>query len=111
MATSRRCGGTRVTSRPSNQTLPALGVSSPAISRNNVLLPEPDGPSTTSSSPALMVKSNGWSAAIPPGKSFASCRSSIWANGDPQTAEGLDNLLAVSTTMLNFSLIVVRCQK
>ncbi len=83
MATSRRCGATRVMSRPSNQTLPPLGESSPAISRNSVLLPEPDGPRTTSNSPGWMVRSIGWRAAISPGNTFASCRSSICAKVVP----------------------------
>ena len=48
-----------MTSRPSNQTLPALAASNPAINLNKVLLPDPDGPSTTSNSPGLMLKSIG----------------------------------------------------
>ena len=34
-----------------NQISPAVGISSPAISRSNVVLPEPDGPSSARSSP------------------------------------------------------------
>ena len=38
---------------------PRVGESSPAINRNNVLLPDPDGPSTTNNSPRLIVRSIG----------------------------------------------------
>ena len=38
-------------SRPSIDNPPELGDSSPAMSRNKVVFPDPDGPSTTSSSP------------------------------------------------------------
>ncbi len=79
MAMSRRCGGKPVTSRPPIHTLPALGGSSPAISRRSVVLPDPDGPSTTRSSPAGIVSSRGCSAATPPAKNRASCFNSIAA--------------------------------
>ena len=42
----RAYGGRRVTSRPPIRTWPASGVSSPAITRNSVVLPDPLGPSS-----------------------------------------------------------------
>ena len=42
----------RSTSSPSKRTAPASGTSSPAMMRSSVVLPEPDGPSSATSSPA-----------------------------------------------------------
>src|SRR5690606_33463414 len=53
----RRCaGGSLVTSRPSIRMRPLLGVSSPAIIRSVVDLPQPDGPSSTTKAPACAEK-------------------------------------------------------
>ena len=41
----RSCAGKSVISRPWNHMRPASGVSKPAITRNKLVLPEPDGPS------------------------------------------------------------------
>ena len=43
-----------VTSRPPMQIRPAVGISSPATRRSTVLLPLPDGPTMTSSSPSAI---------------------------------------------------------
>ena len=56
MAMSRSLAGTLLTSRPSIESLPAVMVSSPAIMRSVVDLPQPDGPSSTMNSPSLIVK-------------------------------------------------------
>src|SRR5258708_8284594 len=47
----RRRGGWRVTSTPSISTAPRLGRVKPAIMRKVVVLPQPDGPSSTTNSP------------------------------------------------------------
>src|SRR5207237_310330 len=49
---SRSFGSTPFTTRPSIATLPALTASSPATMRNRVDFPQPDGPTTTTSSPS-----------------------------------------------------------
>ena len=51
MAMPRLRGGSPVTSRSPICTRPAVGVSRPATVRINVVLPHPDGPSTTRNSP------------------------------------------------------------
>ncbi|SLI07645.1 Uncharacterised protein [Mycobacteroides abscessus subsp. abscessus] len=48
---SRFCGATRVTSLPAITTTPSSRASRPAMERNSVDLPEPDGPSSAVSSP------------------------------------------------------------
>src|SRR6266508_1097684 len=56
MATPRRAGGSRVTSRPAMRTVPESGASRPAMSRSVVDLPHPDGPSSTASRPDAAMK-------------------------------------------------------
>src|SRR5512139_3325000 len=56
METLRLAGGRLVTSRPLMWMMPVLTDSKPAMSRRIVDLPQPDGPSTTRSSPAWAVK-------------------------------------------------------
>src|SRR3712207_6689201 len=51
-ANPRRCVGSPVTSAPSNPTRPLRGRSSPATARSRVDLPQPEGPSTASTSPS-----------------------------------------------------------
>ena len=46
-----------VRSRPRNQTLPSLGISSRFTQRSSVDFPEPDGPMTTCTSPGSRVRS------------------------------------------------------
>src|SRR5262252_6791517 len=50
-------GGRPVTSRSPMKTLPELGSSSPAIIRIKVVLPQPDGPSSTRNSPSCAARS------------------------------------------------------
>ena len=54
MLTSRRAGA-EVTSRPPIVILPELTISSPAMRRSVVVLPQPDGPRSVHSVPASMV--------------------------------------------------------
>ncbi len=57
MFTLRLWGGTRETSTPSSRMAPSVGLSKPAIIRNVVVFPQPDGPSSEKNSPEAMVKS------------------------------------------------------
>src|SRR6476660_8434952 len=50
----RSAGPTRVMSRPSSIRLPPLGSSSPAMMFISVLLPQPEGPTSTRNSPSCM---------------------------------------------------------
>src|ERR1700693_5617234 len=59
----RRCGGTRVTSCPSMVTVPESGTWRQAITRNNVDLPEPLGPSSAVNEPDGTAKLMSSSAA------------------------------------------------
>lgn len=54
MPTLRLCTGTLVTSRAPNDTRPEVGAMKPAIIRKVVVLPQPLGPSSASSSPSRM---------------------------------------------------------
>src|SRR5260370_41746098 len=56
MATPRRDGGSRVTSRPAMVTVPESGVSSPAMMRSVVDFPHPEGPSSTAKWPGSAVR-------------------------------------------------------
>src|SRR5882757_7547174 len=62
MPSSRRRGGTRMplagddTIRPAMLISPSVGCSSPATQRNVVVLPQPEGPSSTTISPAGTAK-------------------------------------------------------
>jgi hypothetical protein len=64
--TSRANGGRSDTSVPASSTVPASGRSKPAISRNVVVLPEPDGPSSVKNSPRRTSRSMPSTAATSP---------------------------------------------
>ncbi len=66
MATSRSPGSLLVTSAPSISTRPPLTDSSPAMMRSAVVLPEPDGPSSTKNSPGSMARSMPCSTVVVP---------------------------------------------
>src|SRR6516165_3575514 len=66
MPTLRRSIGIPVTSALLNSTRPpASGVSRPAMMRNSVVLPQPDGPSRTTVSPRATSSETGSSARVP----------------------------------------------
>ncbi len=54
MLVGRLLAGTLVISRPSISTAPEEIPSKPAIVRNSVVLPQPEGPSSEKNSPALI---------------------------------------------------------
>src|SRR3546814_195142 len=53
---SRAAARRKETSSPSSRILPEVGSSSPAIILSVVVLPQPEGPSSTKNSPFSMVK-------------------------------------------------------
>src|ERR1700730_5092276 len=57
MLTGRRCEGTPVMSWPSIRMRPLSGVSRPASRRSNVVLPQPEPPSSANSSPRAISRS------------------------------------------------------
>ena len=65
MARSRSRGPSPETSTPPITIDPALGFSSPAIIRSAVLLPHPDGPTSTSTSPLATVSDRSSTATVP----------------------------------------------
>ena len=66
MAMSRSLAGTSFTTRPSMESVPPEMVSSPAIMRSVVDLPQPEGPSSTMNSPSSMVRSTSSTTTGPP---------------------------------------------
>ena len=66
MLTSRSAAERRVTSSPPMRIGPSLAISSPAIRRNVVVLPQPDGPSSVTSVPGSMVKDTSSTAVTAP---------------------------------------------
>src|SRR5712691_11758980 len=64
----RRCTGTPVMSVPPTWMRPSSGVSNPAIIRNVVVLPQPDGPSSAKNSPASIARSTPSTARLIPSK-------------------------------------------
>src|SRR5579862_8277986 len=65
MLTARRCGGTDARSWPSSSTRPSSGISRPASSRNSVVLPQPEGPSSAKNSPWKMSSDKAATAPTP----------------------------------------------
>src|ERR1700730_11481864 len=64
------------TVRPSMLIVPAVGSSSPATQRNVVVLPQPEGPSSTTISPAGTLKLTPSTAGRPPAKTLTRLRTS-----------------------------------
>src|SRR5580765_4213365 len=75
----RSIGGTSFISSSPIQTSPLVASSRPAAMRSTVVLPEPDGPTTTMNSPSAISRSSSSTAFVPPGKAFVSCLKSIRA--------------------------------
>src|SRR5579875_1417852 len=70
---SRSPGPCLVTGTPPIRISPEVGLSSPASSRNAVLLPQPEGPTRMTNSPSATVRSNSLSATTPFGYRFVTC--------------------------------------
>src|SRR5919206_2456193 len=67
---SRSIGWRSLTTRPPIRISPSVSSSSPAVRRSTVVLPEPDGPTSTSSSPSAISRSTASTATVPPGKTL-----------------------------------------
>src|SRR3954471_8198595 len=86
MPTWRRSIGSAVTSSPPKKTRPpASGVSSPAMMRRRVVLPQPDGPRSTSVSPSATSRSSVLSPRVPSGNVLATERRRIISALTPLT--------------------------
>ena len=55
-------GGSSVTSLPPSLTWPAVGSMNPATMRSVVVLPQPDGPSSTTNSPSATDRDTSFTA-------------------------------------------------
>src|SRR5215216_2889455 len=76
---SRSFGLTSVTSRSPMRIAPSVTSSSPAMQRRSVVLPHPDGPTSTMNSPLSIVMSTPSTARTPFGNSFRTVWSSMRA--------------------------------
>ena len=65
MAMSRSLGSTAFMTRPPIAISPAVISSSPATMRKSVDLPQPEGPTTTMSSPSVISQETPWMTAVP----------------------------------------------
>ena len=63
MAMSRSLGATSLITRPSMAIRPPEGSSNPATMRSVVLLPQPEGPTSTTNSPLPISRENARTAA------------------------------------------------
>src|SRR5215216_2859668 len=70
MAMSRCLGAASVTSSPPIRMLPSVTSSRPAIMRRSVVLPQPDGPTSTRNSPSAISRLTSSTATTPPANSF-----------------------------------------
>src|SRR5919109_5477810 len=88
MATSRSRGARWFTRRPAIWMSPAVGYSRPAIMRRVVVLPQPEGPSKHTTSPASTLRSTRSTAVRSP-NTFVTWSSAIVDMGSPlDRAEG-----------------------
>src|SRR5437660_8334721 len=62
----RVCGGSRMTSRPAIRMAPPLASRKPAIMRSVVVLPQPEGPSSTTNSPSATSSDRSSTASVSP---------------------------------------------
>src|SRR5688500_7295062 len=79
MAMSRSLGGTSLTTRSPMRSVPFEICSSPATMRNAVVLPQPDGPTSTMNSPSFTVRSRDRTASVPSPYTFQTSSRTISA--------------------------------
>src|SRR3984957_18988177 len=79
MAMSRCPGSRSLTGWPSMLIVPEVTSSRPATIRSAVVLPQPDGPTSTSSSPSLTARSSALTAVVPSPNRLVTDASSIRA--------------------------------
>ena len=85
----RLCGGRSTSDWPSRTISPLVGYSCPPIIRSVVVLPQPDGPSSTTYSPWSMCRLTSSTATVPPGNSFVRLiRSRPEPAAGPRASEG-----------------------
>ena len=77
MLTGRLAAGTYVTSAPSSRILPLVGSSKPAIIRNVVVLPQPEGPRSEKNSPLPIFRLT-WSTAVTSPNCFVTSSRTMW---------------------------------
>ena len=65
IARRRAASSAGTASSPHQRMRPAVGASSPATIRSSVVLPQPEGPSSVTNSPARTARSTGSSARVP----------------------------------------------
>src|SRR5215469_6502761 len=80
---SRCLGSTSLTGWPSMEIVPDVTSSRPATIRSAVVLPHPEGPTSTSSSPSPTERSSESTATVPSGKRLVTDSSSIRDNLPP----------------------------
>src|SRR5213080_2385443 len=98
MAMSRAFGGTRLTTRSPIRISPDVMFSSPAIMRNSVDLPQPEGPTSTTNSPSPIFTSTPWMTSVAP-KAFRTSRIAT----DAMDAPLLGRLQAPAPRLLAFA--------
>ena len=74
MAMLRSLGSTSFTRLPAMRISPSVVVSSPAIMRSTVDLPQPDGPTITTNSPSSIFTSVRWMTSVLPKLLVTPCR-------------------------------------
>src|SRR6266571_5079418 len=84
MAMSRSRGSRCVISRSPREIEPPSTVSRPAIIRNKVVLPQPEGPTSTMNSPLSIVRLIPSTALTPPGNVLLTPLNTISLTGGPQ---------------------------
>src|SRR5678816_3460101 len=67
---SRSLGSPSLTSLPATRNSPSLTPSRPATMRRTVVLPQPDGPTSTTSSPSSIASVSSRTALVPSGKTL-----------------------------------------
>ena len=101
MPMSRLAGGTGAMSLPSTVTVPLSAVSNPARIRSAVVLPQPEGPSSATSSPGAISSDRPFSARTAPNDRLTSRR----LTGAPPLAARPGTPAAVAELMLVASTI------
>src|SRR5687768_16786612 len=92
MATCRARGGSPLTTFPPITTSPSVASSSPAMVRRSVVLPQPEGPSSTKYSPSDVSISTPSTATTSPWKVFLRPRSSTASAGARASGPSSDRL-------------------
>src|ERR1035438_10508967 len=83
MAMSRSRGGKSVTSSSPSRIKPPVGLSRPAIIRNAVVLPDPDGPTNTMNSPSAISRVKSSTTGMPGEYALETCSNVISVIGPP----------------------------